>query len=121
MLRFSDGVNIDTSGALRVLRLADGYYVVGQGMSIPCRDAADAEATLAKSGGLTMHSEFITLLGLNASRGMTIGHWRLFVDENAGSFYWARPDDAQHEPTWPLIWATPYHEGSRGIVVQVQD
>lgn len=47
MLRFSDGVNIDTSGELRTLRLADGWYVVGRGMSIPCRDRADAEQTLA--------------------------------------------------------------------------
>ncbi len=35
MLRFNDGVNIDTSGELRILRLQDGYYVVGQGMCIP--------------------------------------------------------------------------------------
>ena len=67
-----------------------------------------------------MSGEFITLLGLNASWGMTVGHWRLYYDESSGCFYWARPDDAR-EPTWPVIWATPYHEGSRGIVVQVQD
>ena len=35
MLRFSDGVNIDTSGELRILKLKDGYYVVGEGMCIP--------------------------------------------------------------------------------------
>jgi hypothetical protein len=42
MLRFNDGVNIDTSGPLRVLRLRDGYYVVGQGMSIPVCDREEA-------------------------------------------------------------------------------
>lgn len=35
MLRFSDGVNIDTSGELRLFRLKDGWYVVGKGMCIP--------------------------------------------------------------------------------------
>jgi CRISPR/Cas system CMR-associated protein Cmr3 (group 5 of RAMP superfamily) len=35
MLRFSDGVNIDTSGELRKLKLSDGLYVVGKGYCIP--------------------------------------------------------------------------------------
>ena len=45
MLRFSDGVNIDTSGPLRPLKLADGWYVVGEGTLSPVTDgpAADAE------------------------------------------------------------------------------
>jgi hypothetical protein len=34
-LRFSDGVDIDTSGEPRVLRLNDGYYAVGKGILIP--------------------------------------------------------------------------------------
>jgi len=42
MLRFSDGVTIDTTGELRVLRLRDGYYVVGEGMCIPAADREDA-------------------------------------------------------------------------------
>jgi hypothetical protein len=35
MLRFNDGINIDTSGPLRTLHLHDGWYVVGKGMLIP--------------------------------------------------------------------------------------
>lgn len=35
MLRFNDGINIDTEGELRVTRLRDGYYVVGQGKCCP--------------------------------------------------------------------------------------
>ena len=35
MLRFNDGVEIDTEGPLRLLKLEDGYYVVGEGMCIP--------------------------------------------------------------------------------------
>ena len=35
MLRFSDGISIDTSGELRILTLHDGPYVVGEGMLIP--------------------------------------------------------------------------------------
>lgn len=46
MLRFNDGVNIDTKGSLRVLRLRDGYYVVGKGMSIPVADREEALAII---------------------------------------------------------------------------
>ena len=46
MLRFNDGVNIDTKGSLRVLRLRDGYYVVGKGMCIPVADREEATATI---------------------------------------------------------------------------
>jgi hypothetical protein len=35
LLKFSEGVTIDTSGPLRTLELSDGVYVVGQGMLIP--------------------------------------------------------------------------------------
>ena len=42
MLRFSDGINIETSGPLRVIRLPDGYYVAGNGMLIPVADRAEA-------------------------------------------------------------------------------
>lgn len=34
-LTFSDGVSIDTSGELRLLRLSDGWYVVGEGVLYP--------------------------------------------------------------------------------------
>ena len=37
MLRFSDGITIDTSGELRILTLHDGPYVVGEGMLIPVK------------------------------------------------------------------------------------
>lgn len=43
MLRFNDGVNIDTSGPLRVLRLRDGYYVVGQGICFPVDSREEAQ------------------------------------------------------------------------------
>jgi hypothetical protein len=32
MLRFTDGIQIDTSGPLRPLHLPDGLYVVGRGL-----------------------------------------------------------------------------------------
>jgi hypothetical protein len=37
-LRFSDGIEIDTSGELRLLELYDGWYVVGEGRLIPVED-----------------------------------------------------------------------------------
>tara|TARA_E500000331_G_C17093053_1_gene641963 strand:+ start:584 stop:742 length:159 start_codon:yes stop_codon:yes gene_type:complete len=48
MLRFSDGVNIKTDGPLRVLRLSDGYYVVGEGMMIPVQDRKEAKEVIAE-------------------------------------------------------------------------
>lgn len=48
MLRFSDGVNIDTDGPLRPLHLADGWYVVGNGMLCPVNSHAEAVAMIAK-------------------------------------------------------------------------
>lgn len=34
-LRFSDGVEFDTSGPLRLTARQDGWYVVGMGMLVP--------------------------------------------------------------------------------------
>ena len=43
MLRFSDGVEINTSGPLRILTLSDGHYVVGEGMLIPVGSKEEAQ------------------------------------------------------------------------------
>lgn len=48
MLKFSDGVEIDTSGELRKLTLKDGMYVVGQGLLIPVKDEVEAETIISK-------------------------------------------------------------------------
>jgi hypothetical protein len=41
-LRFTDGVNIDTSGPYRTMRLHDGWYVTGHGLLMPCCDEQEA-------------------------------------------------------------------------------
>jgi hypothetical protein len=51
MLRFSDGINIDTSGPLRTLTLHDGHYVVGGGVLIPVNSLEEARAIIAKKSG----------------------------------------------------------------------
>jgi hypothetical protein len=38
ILRFDDGIEIDTSGEFRLLELYDGWYVVGEGRLIPVKD-----------------------------------------------------------------------------------
>jgi len=45
-LHFSDGVSIDTSGPLRVIKLADGYYVVGMGYLLPFSNRTEAQQVL---------------------------------------------------------------------------
>lgn len=42
-LKFNDGVEIDTSGKMRTLKLKDGWYAVGEGMLIPCSSREEAE------------------------------------------------------------------------------
>lgn len=43
ILKFSDGIEIDTSGELRLLELYDGWYVVGDGRLIPVKDREEGE------------------------------------------------------------------------------
>jgi len=47
-IKFSDGVTINTDGPYRVEILTDGFYVLGHGMSIPCRDKNEADAELRR-------------------------------------------------------------------------
>mgnify|MGYP001283900713 CR=1 FL=1 len=47
MLRFNDGITIDTSGPLRTMRLSDGWYVVGDGLLMAADDREDAELIVA--------------------------------------------------------------------------
>jgi hypothetical protein len=51
MLRFSDGVNIDTSGKLRIISLKDGLYVTGQGYLIPIDSNVEGEKIINKLRG----------------------------------------------------------------------
>ena len=51
MLRFSDGINVDTSGELRAMELEDGWYVVGEGMLIPVVSYAGAVDMINKMKG----------------------------------------------------------------------
>lgn len=46
MLRFSDGMEFDTSGELRVECRSDGCYVVGQGMLVPVSDRKEGEEVI---------------------------------------------------------------------------
>lgn len=43
ILKFSDGIEIDLSGPVRVLELHDGFYVVGEGMLQPVSSKQEAE------------------------------------------------------------------------------
>lgn len=51
MLKFSDGVNVDTSGEPRRLRLSDGLYVVGKGMMIPVNSEEEVAETIKQMKG----------------------------------------------------------------------
>lgn len=46
-MKFSDGMEINTQGVLRVIHKADGYYVVGEGWLIPVNSKEEGERTIA--------------------------------------------------------------------------
>jgi len=46
MLKFNDGIEINTQGPLRKMRLYDGWYVVGDGMLLPAEDEAEADVLI---------------------------------------------------------------------------
>lgn len=48
VLKFSDGVEIDTSGSFRKLHLTDGWYIVGNGQLIPVSNEAEVDKFLNK-------------------------------------------------------------------------
>jgi len=48
MLNFNDGISIDTSEKLRILKLYDGYYVVGEGMLLPMDSYEECQEFIEK-------------------------------------------------------------------------
>ncbi len=48
VINFSDGVSVDTSDELHVIRLHDGLYVTGRGFLIPVKDGEEAAETIRK-------------------------------------------------------------------------
>ena len=42
-MRFTDGVEVDTSGELRKLHLHDGWYVTGKGLLMPVSSPEEAD------------------------------------------------------------------------------
>jgi len=51
ILKFSDGVSIDTSGKLRTIHLKDGWYVTGNGLLIPVGSHEEGLGIIAGLGG----------------------------------------------------------------------
>jgi hypothetical protein len=47
-LKFSDGMEFDTSGPLRVTSRSDGLYVVGNGCLIPVNSLEEAEEIIKR-------------------------------------------------------------------------
>jgi len=48
ILKFIDGVEIDTNGSLRKLHLLHGWYVVGEGLLLPVANEVEADEELRK-------------------------------------------------------------------------
>lgn len=47
-LKFSDGMEFDTSGPLRITSRSDGLYVVGEGWLIPVISFEEAEGIIKR-------------------------------------------------------------------------
>jgi hypothetical protein len=50
-LKFSDGMEFETSGPLRAEERSDGWYIVGGGMLIPVKSQEEAQAQIKKLSG----------------------------------------------------------------------
>jgi hypothetical protein len=46
IIKFSDGISINTDGKFKVIHISDGWYVVGKGMMIPVDDYEDGRETI---------------------------------------------------------------------------
>ena len=64
ILTFSDGIEIDTSGELRLLELYDGWYIVGEGRLIPVKDdeVGEHHSLIIKKKGLFKKNDFTNLI-----------------------------------------------------------
>lgn len=62
ILRFNDGININTSGKLRSLELYDGWYVVGEGKLIPVKNEEEAKTLIKKMKGNDINESTYNLL-----------------------------------------------------------
>jgi hypothetical protein len=66
-LKFTDGVEIDTSGELRSLELKDGWYVTGQGLLIPVEDEIEANRMVQELKGKANESRILRLYEFDSS------------------------------------------------------
>lgn len=46
-LKFTDGIEIDTKGDYRALKLYDGWYLVGNGLLIPVKDKSEVSKIIS--------------------------------------------------------------------------
>lgn len=68
MLRFNDGITIDTSGAPRKLRLRDGLYVVGNGFCVPVSDDDEADDAIAELTEPASRDDYVNTPTYDAER-----------------------------------------------------
>ena len=46
-LIFNDGIIIDTTGTMRIIKKIDGYYVIGRGLSCPVNNIKEGQEVIA--------------------------------------------------------------------------
>ena len=47
-LRFNDGITIDMSGTMRIIKKIDGFYIVGQGISCPVDSIEEGQRLISR-------------------------------------------------------------------------
>ena len=47
-IQFNDGMTLNTSGPLRVVRKRDGFYVLGEGTALPVDSRQDGKEFIAE-------------------------------------------------------------------------
>ena len=47
-LVFNDGITIDNSGTMRIIKKVDGFYIVGQGISCPIDNIEEGQRLISR-------------------------------------------------------------------------
>jgi hypothetical protein len=47
-IKFNDGITIDMSGTMRIIKKVDGFYIVGQGISCPVDSIEEGQRLISR-------------------------------------------------------------------------
>ena len=114
-LRFSNGVEIDTSGPLRKLKLKDGWYVVGDGMLMPANDEAEADELVEQLSSFNPTTAMFVISNKDSNPGLYWSNSLGWCDINSATIFSLNEKNSRNLPIggeWEVLSANEHHSGS---------